>query len=41
MSVKEKDKMEEFEGEETLNANSASDDEQVYPLEKLESKKAE
>lgn len=35
MSVKEKDKMEEFEGEETLNAGSASDDEQVYPLEKI------
>lgn len=33
MGVKEKDKIEEFEGEETLNANSA--DEQVYPLEKI------
>lgn len=33
MGVKEKDKIEEFEGEETLNASSA--DEQVYPLEKI------
>lgn len=35
MSVEENDKIEEFEGEETLNAGSASDDEQVYPLEKI------
>lgn len=35
MSVEEKDKIEEFEGEETLNAGSTSDDEQVYPLEKI------
>lgn len=35
MGVKEKDKIEEFEGEETLNADSTSDDEQVYPLEKI------
>lgn len=33
MVFKEKDKIEEFEGEETLNARSA--DEQVYPLEKI------
>lgn len=35
MSVEKSDKIEEFEGEETLNAGSASDDEQVYPLEKI------
>lgn len=35
MSVEKNDKIEEFEGEETLNAGSTSDDEQVYPLEKI------
>lgn len=35
MSVEEKDEIEDFEGEESLNIDSISDDEQVYPLEKI------